>query len=327
MAPLRSDARQQQGRARGGESQRELLQRDRTGCVDRVDPVEVEHDEARSGGKGLDLRAEALGAAEEERALELDDGDLSPRVGECARFVGAVDAPRRPRRAVLYGAHQRAVHRRDEQRHRQEHAGDHRDHEVDQHGDRGHEHDHGRAPEQRPVAVPRHEAPDETPGPHVHQTPRDGQHDPAQHRERQVSQRIAAGEQDCGEQRRRDDSRSRAFARPPGTQESLASATSATGMPAKSADTMFPTPWATNSRLPAMPDARRDVDGRGGKQAVERADDRDHRCRCGESRKVIGKRGRSGQIDHVLPRAVGQGEPARDGADHRTRGAISDGGA
>ncbi len=215
------DARQQQRHAGGGEPPRQLLQRDGAGGVDRRDPPDVEDHVARVARELPDLAGERLRGAEEDRALELDDPDVAAALAQHPRLLRVVDAPRVPRRAGGDAAHQRPVHRPDEQHHRQQHAGGDRRDEAEQDRHDADDDDDREAPDGIAVAnaagaqLPPHHL-----APLVEEPERDDQHDAGADRHRDPSDRRAAEQQDQQQHGRRYPAGQPALAPPRGAPRS-----------------------------------------------------------------------------------------------------------
>ncbi len=128
------------------------LEQHRAGRVDDGDAAEIEHDGVGHAGERLDALDQALGAAEEERALELDHADAPPRRGDAHGILAAPHATRRPHGAVDDAAHERALHAEIEQEAGQLEADGDRRHEAEEHFGEGDQRDRRRTPQQRLLA-------------------------------------------------------------------------------------------------------------------------------------------------------------------------------
>ena len=112
-----------------------------------------------------------------------------------------------PRRAGLAGgdrSHQRAIHRDDEQHHRQQDAGGDGDDEAEEDGDDADQHDHDEAPQRLVVGEAGTELPPHHPAPAVEQPQPDEQHQSRGHRDGDVCERPPAEHQDRQQRRDRD---------------------------------------------------------------------------------------------------------------------------
>ena len=107
---LRRHAGEEHARAAGREAARDALDQERAGRVDHGDEAEIEDDDVGDARERLDAIAHPLGAAEEERALELDDADPLAGGPHADRILAAPDAARGPAVAVDDASHERALH-------------------------------------------------------------------------------------------------------------------------------------------------------------------------------------------------------------------------